>query len=87
MLASRRTLQSQLNLRGIEFEFIQGTAERVAVHAELSRSFALVALVVAQHFLDKAAAKFPDSLLVSNATGVHLHDKIIQFAFHFNDLS
>ena len=82
MLSTRRTLQSQLDLDRIQIKFRHNAAERIPMHAKLSRSFALVAFIVAQDFLDVTAAKLADSLLVGDATGVHLYDKIIQFAFH-----
>ncbi len=82
MLPTRRSLQSQLDLGWIEFQFGHDAAQGVAVHAEFSCSLALVAFIVAQDFLNITAAKLADGLLVGDATGVHLYDKIIQFAFH-----
>lgn len=82
MLPARRTLQPQLDLHWIQLQLGHDAAQCVAVHAQLSRSLALVAFVVAQHFLNVSSAKLADSLLVGDATGVHLYDKIIQFAFH-----
>lgn len=82
MLPSRRAFQAQFDLDRIKLQFSHDAAERVPVYAKFSRCFALVAFIVAQDFLDVTATKLADSLLVGDATGVHLHDKIIQFAFH-----
>lgn len=86
MFAPSRTFQAQLDLDWIEFQIRHNAAQRISVYAEFSRGLALVAFVVAQHFLNVATAKLADSLLIGDAAGVHLYDKIIQFAFH-TDLS
>ena len=82
MLSPWRPFQTQLDLRRIQFQFGHDPAQRIAVDTKLSRSLALVAFIVAQYFLNVSPAKLADSLLVGDATGVHLYDKIIQFAFH-----
>ncbi len=82
MFPARRALQPQFDLDGIKFQLSHHTAECIPVYAKFSRCFALVAFIVAQDFLDVTATKLADSLLVGDATGVHLYDKIIQFAFH-----
>lgn len=64
-----------------------GAAESVAVHAERLRGFALVSLVMGQHFDEKALFEFADGFVVGNATGVHLGHKVIQFPFHLIPLS
>jgi hypothetical protein len=82
MLPARRAFQAQFDLDGIKLQFSHDAAECVPVYAEFSRCLALVAFIVAQDFLNVTATKLADSLLVGDATGVHLYDKIIQFAFH-----
>jgi hypothetical protein len=82
VLSPWRPFQTQLDLRRIQFQFGHDPAQRIAVDTKLSRSLALVAFIVAQYFLNVSPAKLADSLLVGDATGVHLYDKIIQFAFH-----
>ena len=66
----------------VAFQVRHDAAECIPVHTKFARSLALVAFVIAQDFLEIPAAKLADSLLVGDATGVHLYDKNIQFAFH-----
>jgi hypothetical protein len=47
---ARRTLEAGADLRQAQTQFCHGPAQRVAVHAELFGSFALVATVRYQHF-------------------------------------
>ena len=82
VLTPSRALQSQFDLDRVKRQIRHDTAERIPMHAKFSRSLALVAFVVAQHFLNITTAKLANSLLVSDTAGVHLYDKIIQFAFH-----
>jgi hypothetical protein len=68
----------------IEFQFRDGTAKRVAVHAQLARRFALVSPVMRQHFENEAPFELTHCFVVMNAAGVHLRHKTIQLTFHEN---
>lgn len=67
-------------LGGIEIEFGECTAKRVAVHAEFLGGFALVALVVREHLQDVALFELPNSFRIGNSRTVHLDNQTIQFA-------
>jgi hypothetical protein len=82
-LAARRTFEPELDLYGIELKVFQDTAKRVAMHAEFARGLALVSAVVAQDLLNIPAAKFADGFLIADTAGVHLHDQVVQLAFHW----
>lgn len=84
MLAASRALQAQLDLCWVEFQVSHDAAQCIAMYAQLPGRLALVALAVAENFLNVAAAKLADSLFIRDAAGVHLHDQIVQFAFHSN---
>ena len=83
-LAARRPLQAVANLFGIELQFCDRAAKRVAVHAELTSCFALVSPVMRQNLKNEAPLKLTHCLVVMNAAGVHLRHKTIQLTFHEN---
>src|SRR5262249_33551101 len=70
--ATRRTLEINANLRGIEVEFGHGAAEGIAVHTELFCSFTLVTLVMGKHFHEEALFEFAHGFSIGNSAGVHL---------------
>ena len=81
--AARRTLEAGgTNLCRIDGQLGNGAAERVAVHAQLLGSFALISPVMRQHFDKKAPFELPHRLVVGNAAGVHLRHKVFQFTLH-----
>jgi hypothetical protein len=85
--ATAGTLETAADLRRIDMKVGDGAAERIAVHAESLRGFALVSLVVRQNFDEKALFELAHSLFVGDTAGVHLGDKVIQLAFHVIPLS
>jgi hypothetical protein len=50
------------------------------MHAELFGGFALVALVLRQHFEDVTLFELTNGLRVGNAGAVHLRDQTVEFA-------
>src|SRR6185437_4372811 len=82
VLAPSGTLEAQFDLVWIQFQVSHDTAQRIAMHTQLSRCLALIAFIVPKDFLNIAAAKLANSLFIRNTAGVHLYDQIIQFAFH-----
>ena len=83
-LPARWSLQSEFDLCGVKFQVRHDAAQCIAMDTELSSRLALVALIAAQDFLNVTPAKLSDSFLISDTAGVHLHDQIVQFAFHFD---
>jgi hypothetical protein len=78
--AHHRPTHAIANLSRIHVELREGAAQRVAMHAELGRRFALVALVVGKHFKDVALFELPYGIRVGNTGAVHLHDQGVKFA-------
>src|ERR1035437_8237955 len=74
-LAHHRTAHASTNLRGVHMEFRERAAEGVAMHSQLGRSLALVALVVCQHFKNIALLELPYCVGIRNAGSVHLGDQ------------
>jgi hypothetical protein len=68
------------NLRSIHIELGEGTAERIAMHAELFSGFALISFVVREHFEDEASLELTNGLRVRDAGAVHLRDQAVHFA-------
>ena len=80
--ASRRAFGSVPELPDIDFEFIDGSAERVAMHPQLAGGAALVAFVFLQDGQDKPLLEFAHTLGVEDVALVHLQDKCFQLIFH-----
>jgi len=83
-LTARRPAQSGADQRGIDLQFGQNPAQRVAVHAQFFRRLALVAPVTGQDLEDKPPLEFAHGFVVGDAACVHLGDKVVQLAFHRN---
>src|SRR6185312_7336222 len=56
----------------VDVQFLNGAAEGIAMHAELPRRPALIALVFFQHYRDKPALEFAHCLGIKNVAAVHL---------------
>src|SRR5271165_6554299 len=80
--AARRTAGSSAQFFDVQLEFGDGPAESVAVHAELTRGFALVPVTVLQHAKNEFLLEFTDGFGISDAALVHLHDQSFQLVFH-----
>ncbi len=80
--AARWTPDSFAKLAKVNFQFRDGAAEGVAVHSELARRAALIALVFLQHGQDKALLEFPYTFGIENIASVHLEDECFQLVFH-----
>lgn len=65
---------SVADLGGIQVEFGEGAAKGVAMHTEFIRGFALVALMMREHFEDVPLFEFANGIHVRNACTVHLRD-------------
>jgi len=63
-LAHRRTPHAIANLRRVHIQLGERAAQRIAMHAKLFGSLALIALVVGQNFKDVAPLELPNSLRV-----------------------
>jgi len=71
----------------IDLEFVDGAAERVAVHTQFARGAALIAFVFLEHGEDKTLLELTHALGVENIALVHLQDKRFQLIFHDRFLS
>jgi hypothetical protein len=74
-------------LADIDFEFGDGAAERVAVHAQFARGAALVALVFLKHGQDEAFLELTHTLVIEDVAFVHLQDERFQLISHVASLS
>jgi hypothetical protein len=86
-LSAAWALEAAADLRWIDLKIGDGAAERVAVHAQRLRGFALVSLVMRQYLHEEALFELAHGFIVGNSTGVHLGHKVIQLAFHLIPLS
>ena len=72
---ARRAAHAFANLRGIKAKLRERSAERVAMHAELFRCFALVATMTREHLEDVTFFELAHSVRVGDASGEHLKDE------------
>ena len=72
---ARRAAHAFAYLRGIETKLRECAAERVAMHAELFRSLALVATMTREHLEDVTLFKLAHGVRVRDAGGEHLKDE------------
>ena len=70
----------------INLQFVDGAAQRIAVHFELAGGPALVAFVFLEHSEDKSFLEFTDGFRVQNVALVHLHDERFQLICHGGSL-
>src|ERR1051326_6635110 len=66
----------------VEFEFVDGAAQRIAVHAEFARGLALVPVVFLQHGQQEAFLEFADGFGVEDSGFVHLRHESFQLILH-----
>jgi len=69
------TLRAIAKLADVDFEFIDGPAEGIAMHSQLAGSAALVAFIFLEDGEDKALLKFAHPLGIENVALVHLQDQ------------
>jgi hypothetical protein len=74
-------------LSHINLQFGNGAAQRVAVHSQLPRGPALVAVVFLQHGENEALFEFAYCLGVQNIALVHLQDECFELISHGIPLS
>jgi hypothetical protein len=84
--AARRTPHAIAEQSDVNLQFVDGAAQRIAVHFELTRGSALVTFVFLQDSEDKSFLEFPDSFGVKDVALVHLHDERFQLIFHGGSL-
>ena len=80
--AAGRTLSAGAQRTNINLEFLHGPAQRVPVHAQLPRCFALIAPVFFEHGYDKAFLKLTDRFRIEDVAFVHLENECFQLIFH-----
>ena len=85
--AARRTLRSIPKLTYVDFEFIDRSAQRVAVHTQFAGSAALIPLVFLKHGEDESLLELAHALGVEDVAFVHLQDECFQLIFHSRFLS
>ena len=81
-LGMRRTLEPMTNLHGIDIQFGNGAAERVAMHAQFFCCLTLIALVVRKYCKKVTALEFTHRFSIRNTASMHRCHKDFQFAFH-----
>lgn len=72
--AARRTPRAMAQHPYVEVEFSNGTAEGVAVHAQLAGRLTLVAVVLLQYGEDESLLKLADRFRIQNSALMHLQD-------------
>src|ERR1019366_3797998 len=82
MGAARRPARTMTQAFGIQLKFGDGTAEGVAVHAQLARGLALITLAFLQHRENESLLEFAHAFGISYAVFVHLQDQSFQLIFH-----
>jgi len=80
--AARRPLCALAELSNVNLQFLHRAAQCIAVHAQFSRSFALVAPVLLEHGDDEPLLEFADCLRIENVAAVHLKNERFQLIFH-----
>ena len=84
---ARRTPAAIAELTNIEFEFSDSAAQGVAMHSELPRGAALVALVFFENSCDETLLEFSDRFGIKNVALIHLVYECFQLIFHRISLS
>jgi hypothetical protein len=83
---SWRTSHALSNLGRIHAELGECAAERIAVHAKLFSSLALITAVTRKNLEDVLLFKLAHRVGVGNTSGVHLEDEVVEFAFQSRSL-
>jgi hypothetical protein len=74
------------DLGRIHSQFRESAAKRIAVHAELFCGFTLIAAVTRKNLENVLFLKLAHRVGVSNPSGVHLEDEVVEFAFQSRGL-
>jgi len=72
---ARRAAHAFAYLRGVETKLRECAAQRVAMHAEFFRGFALVATMTREHLEDVTLFELAHGVRVRDASGEHLKDE------------
>ena len=78
----RRTLEPGANFGQVQPQLCHGAAQRIAVHAQFFRRFALVPPVRHQNLAELLLLEFPNGVFEADAAGVHLGHQAVQFSSH-----
>lgn len=82
-----RTAAAIPQLAYIQFQLSNRAAQSIAVHAELTCGFALVAAVLLQNIHDEALFELTYGLRVKNAAAIHLRYESFKLVLHEISLS
>lgn len=66
----------------IDLELLHGSAEGVAVHAQLAGGLALVAAILLEHGHNETLFEFTNGFRIKDVAFVHLQDECFQLVFH-----
>src|ERR1700683_933113 len=80
--AAGRALRAIPKLAYVDLQFVDGPAERIAMHSQLARSAALVAFIFLKHGEDKPLLELAHALGIEDVAFVHLQDECFQLIFH-----
>src|ERR1700733_537579 len=84
--AAWRTLEAGPHFGETEAKLCHGTAQRVAMDAQLVRRFTLVAPVRHQHLAQVLSFELANGILVTDAAGMHLCHQVVQLSSHVDPL-
>lgn len=73
--AAGRALRAIPKLPDIDLKFVDGAAQRIAVHAQFAGGAALVALVFLKHGEDESFFEFAHTLRIKDVAPVHLQNQ------------
>jgi hypothetical protein len=85
--AAGRALDSVAELANVYLQLGDGTAQGIAVHAQLARRAALIALIFLEHGQDEAFLELADAFGIENVASIHLQNECFQLIFHVAVLS
>ena len=74
------TAHSFANLRRVQIQFRQRSAQRVSVHPQLRGGLALVTLVMRKNFQNVAPLELTDGVRIRDSGTVHMSNQGVQFA-------
>src|SRR5262249_10095410 len=85
--AARRTLAAVAQLADVDFEFGDGSTQGIAVHAQLTCSSALIAVVLLQDGHNKSLLELAHCFRIEDVAFIHLHDEGFELISHGISLS
>ena len=73
--AARRTFHPVAKLANINLQLADGTAEGIAVHAQLARGAALISFVFLEDGEDETFFELANTFRIKNIAAIHLQDE------------